>query len=778
MRLLEILGPGQFRLTQDFIDYSHPYAILSHTWGKDNEEVTFRDMIEGTGKDKDGYRKIRFCGDQAARDGLRYFWVDTCCIDKSSSSELTEAINSMFHWYRDAAKCYVYLSDVSTVTSVTSTEDNQLSDCRWKPAFRKSRWFTRGWTLQELIAPSTVEFFSAEGEQLCSKKSTEKQIFEITGVDIKALQGHPLSCFSISERMSWAKNRNTRREEDMVYSLLGIFDVHMPLIYSEGRQKALTRLQKEISDNDIFSRLPSAKGATFDSFDERHNATCLPDTRVDLQQQIIAWAENQSGKSIFWLNGMAGTGKSTIARTMANTFARKSQLGASFFFKKGEGDRGDALKFFPTIAAQLSQALPQMIPGIRRAVDADPTIPGKTLKEQFEKLILDPMSDVAKAVSQRLPFVVVIDALDECDKDDDIQLILQLLSRLKDINQVSARVFVTSRPDLPIRLGFSEMSSTEYQDVILHEVRKETIGRDIFVFFKCEFEKIRKQRGLPLHWPGEETICVLVEMAVPLFIFAATVCRFIGDKRSNPRRNLKEIINRKGGRGSQLDLTYLPIVNQLFPSHNKEHNDEAVEDFQRVVGTIILLANPLSIGSLANLLDIDKHDVTCTLDLLHAALSVPLDETQPIRVLHLSFRDFLLQSQNCKQPFWIDEKQTHKSIATRCLELLCRPGILKQDLCNLRKPGVIRTEINSQLIDKCLLAEIKYACRYWVHHTQQSDIPIQDGDAVHRFLQTKFLYWLEALSLIGEVSGSISMITSLLSCLEVRYIYNYNSIYL
>ena len=159
MHLLEYNNDGEFSLTKDFGDDIPRYAILSHTWGADTEEVTFRDLMDGTGKSKAGYDKIRFCGEQARRDGLQYFWVDTCCIDKSNNNELSEAINSMFRWYRNAAKCYVYLSDVLRPAFDMNDKSNQLP---WESAFRKSRWFTRGWTLQELIAPASVEFFSKD----------------------------------------------------------------------------------------------------------------------------------------------------------------------------------------------------------------------------------------------------------------------------------------------------------------------------------------------------------------------------------------------------------------------------------------------------------------------------------------------------------------------------------------------------------------------------------------------------------------------------------------
>jgi hypothetical protein len=244
MRLLEWGNHGELSLTKDFGEHDIPrYAILSHTWGLDTEEVTFRDMIDGTGENKVGYDKIRFCGEQARRDRIQYFWADMCCIDKSNNNELSEAINSMFRWYRNAAKCYVYLPDVSRPAVNTNDIAHQLS---WESEFRKSRWFTRGWTLQELIAPESVEFFCKSGEKLGNKSSLERFIRDITRIPAKALRRGSLAEFSVNERMSWGETRETTRGEDKAYSLLGIFDIHMSLIYGEGREKAMNRLREEI----------------------------------------------------------------------------------------------------------------------------------------------------------------------------------------------------------------------------------------------------------------------------------------------------------------------------------------------------------------------------------------------------------------------------------------------------------------------------------------------------------------------------------------------------
>lgn len=257
MRLLELTENGDVALTEFVGELIPEYAILSHTWGADQDEVTFKDLSGASWKSKAGYDKIRFCGLQASQDTLRHFWIDTCAIDKSSSTELAEAINSMFRWYQNASKCYVYLSDVSA--------DN------WETDFRVSRWWTRGWTLQELVAPKCVEFFSREGVKLGDKASLEHQIHEITGIPRSALRKEPLDRFSIRDRLLWTRSRQTKRVEDGVYSLLGIFDVYMPLIYGEGRENALIRLRGEIvkrarisqSDDECFQEMIGHPGKRF-----------------------------------------------------------------------------------------------------------------------------------------------------------------------------------------------------------------------------------------------------------------------------------------------------------------------------------------------------------------------------------------------------------------------------------------------------------------------------------------------------------------------------------
>lgn len=241
MRLLRIHRDGQLGL-EDFSKRDKPsYAILSHTWGQgDEEEVSFRDLKDGTAPKKTGYGKITFCAQQAAKDNLTYFWVDACCIDQSNSSELSEAIVSMYDWYEESTRCYVYLSDISL------DDDAGAKNREWVSAFKKSRWFTRGWTLQELIAPRSVQFFSREGNLLGEKRDLTQEIHDATGIALEVLDGRKhVFQRSYNERISWMTHRQTQREEDRAYALQGILGIRMIPQYGEKAKYAMHRLLKE-----------------------------------------------------------------------------------------------------------------------------------------------------------------------------------------------------------------------------------------------------------------------------------------------------------------------------------------------------------------------------------------------------------------------------------------------------------------------------------------------------------------------------------------------------
>jgi hypothetical protein len=271
----------------------------------------------------------------------------------------------------------------------------------------------------------------------------------------------------------------------------------------------------------------------------------------------------------------------------------------------------------------------------------------------------------------------------------------------------------------------------------------------------------------PPDWPGDGNIQALVRIAVPLFIFASTMCRFVADPRWDPNKRLKTILDfQTASQASKLDRTYLPILDQLFVDQDKVEQDRLAREFREVVGAIVILADPLSTISLASLLDTPKEDVDGRLDWLHSVLSIPTNEDAPVRLLHLSFRDFLLDPQKRgKSPFWVDERETHERIANKCLQLMSK--CLSENICKLQTPGTLRTEIESRTVDLYLPAEVQYACRYWVYHLEQSKRRIRDGEQVHVFLQNHLLHWLEALSLIGNASESIAMVGTLQSILEV-----------
>jgi hypothetical protein len=325
---------------------------------------------------------------------------------------------------------------------------------------------------------------------------------------------------------------------------------------------------------------------------------------------------------------MAGTGKSTIARTVAHSFASRGQLGASFFFKKCEGERGNASRFFTTIATDLVAHEPGMLAGIRKALDKDSAISQRALKDQFEKLILHPLVEIKQPSSQALARVVIIDALDECEQEADIRAILQLLVQTKDIQPVPLRIVVTSRPDLHIRLGFKEMPNGTYQDLVLHEVVRSTIEHDIRLFLEYELGTIRKSCRLSSDWPAANQILALVQLTVPLFIYAATVCRYIGTKGSNPKVRLEKILQYQKATFSQLDRIYLPILDQLLGEQEERDKEDWLHVFRGLVGSIVILESPLSVGPLARLLQVPQKQVERRLDALHSVLQTPQQAIQ------------------------------------------------------------------------------------------------------------------------------------------------------
>ncbi|KAH8806013.1 hypothetical protein F5884DRAFT_860599 [Xylogone sp. PMI_703] len=450
----------------------------------------------------------------------------------------------------------------------------------------------------------------------------------------------------------------------------------------------------------ILKNLPIAKGVAFDSYAEEGGATCYENTRVALLADVDDWVNKESTKCIFWLQGMAGTGKSTISRTVARNLAKKGALGDSFFFKRGEGDRGKAALFFTTIAAQLAHRYPVLGSYVKHAVENNSDIGDKGIVTQFRELILLPMEKMSREKQNPQTIVIVVDALDECDSDTGAGVIISLLPKLKDSTSLRIKFFITSRPEFPILRHFRNING-EYHDLILHEVKKNTIMHDITVFFEKELSRTRDDYNadalapLPPDWPGSIYLQILVDQAVPLFIFAKTVCRFIEDRgQGHPGEQLKKILKYQSmGTNFRLHATYFPVLDQMLMisdgsnlvRRSKEERESIIKEFCEIVGTIVLLADPLPMASLASLLEISEEVVA------------------------------------------------HR-LTTKCLDMLMK-GTLKKDICQLGFPGTMRVEVGAQTIAENLPPEVQYACLYWAYHLKASGYKVKDNDQVHRFLE-------------------------------------------
>ncbi|RYN79003.1 hypothetical protein AA0117_g3867 [Alternaria alternata] len=477
MRLLQRQANGSFSLVNHEGTCIPPYAILSHTWSENNEdEVSYDDLRNETGREKSGYAKLKFCAEQATKDGLEHFWVDTCCIDKSSSAELSEAITSMFRWYKNSATCYVYLADVTTKKRRGGRElpDHETPSVTWMSAFRNSRWFTRGWTLQELLAPRNVLFFSRDGELLGDKFSLEQHIHDVTHIPIPALRGAPLHSFSVDDRMSWAATRITRKEEDRAYSLLGIFGVSMVPIYGELQAAAFRRLRKEINEVKQDQSSPSDNGKRqalmdslrFDQIDARyatiknaHAKTCKWLLRKSEHTQWLDPMRLSDHYGFLWIKGKPGTGKSTLMKFAFGqaSKSRKSNIVIAFFFNaRGETLEKTIIGMYRSLLLQLLEKIPTLqcdsgsLSLVPSSISADYQWTRHSLEDQLQQAVLS---------LGETPVMCFIDALDECEQWQVRNMIsfFENLGELAVSSGRSFRVCLSSRhyPEVTIRKGIS-----------------------------------------------------------------------------------------------------------------------------------------------------------------------------------------------------------------------------------------------------------------------------------------------------------------------------------
>jgi hypothetical protein len=514
MRLLYIASDGRLRWTKDIIRSEEipPYAILSHTWGE--QEVVFDDLKDIETADdidvqsKEGYRKIRFCADQAERDGLKHFWIDTCCIDKSNNTELSKAINSMFRWYQNAKKCYVFLSDVGS----------DILEGAGESAFRQSRWFNRGWTLQELLAPDSVEFFSKNGARLGDKESLKHTIHEVTGIPFEALSGSDLSEFDVAKRFSWGVKRQTTEEEDGAYCLFGIFGVHLPLIYGEGKERALRRLKKEIETSEDASMSNTINRTQ--SQKERLGKICswlsAPDPSTNYlkahkQRQtetglwllestkFIEWKE--SAASRLWLYGIPGCGKTILSSTIIEDLLQHCHddtcmVTAYFYFDFNDIQKQDPVLMLRSLLCQLLQrsvVLPKDIDALFSSCDDGQRQPS-----------LPALLEVIRQAIQGFACVyVVLDALDECTQR------LELMDVLKTVvgwQLDNLHLLITGRKERHIESSLENYIKEE--DTLC--LQRDVVDQDVQRYVQ---QRLRNDKGLA-KWNKDAAVREEIEAAI------------------------------------------------------------------------------------------------------------------------------------------------------------------------------------------------------------------------------------------------------------------------
>ena len=532
-----------------------------------------------------------------------------------------------------------------------------------------------------------------------------------------------------------------------------------------------------------------ADEAPYNSYSKQHESDCLPDTRVDLLQEIYRWADGQDKQCIFWLNGLAGTGKSTIARTVAHEYNKQKQLGASFFFSRGGGDVSHAGKFVTSIAAQLAYNVPASRQRICGAIEEHSKIISQSLREQWHQLVLTPLSHLD---GNDCPpkYVLVVDALDECDGDNDVRIIIQLLAEAQTLKRVRLRVLLTSRPEIPIRSGFYQMSDEQHQDYVLHNISQSTINHDIRVYLEYKLETIRVECYLSAGWPGNKDIARLVQNAGGLFIWAATACRYIHEGGQFAADRLGVILKDNNSLDQfsadssstddssddssairpeeQLNTIYLMVLRGTVRKYKKQERKKWYKLVRETLGAVVLLFSPLSALSLARLLHVPKENIDGTLRDLHSIIDVPQDHIRPLRLHHPSFRDFLINKDKCDDlNFWVEETQAHQQLANSCIQLMTIS--LKRDVCGVGSPGTLVGDIENAQVEQCLSPELQYACLHWIQHLCQGGVCLSNrgDDPVFQFLKNHFLHWLEALSWIRKVPEGIYAIVSLESIARV-----------
>jgi len=480
---------------------------------------------------------------------------------------------------------------------------------------------------------------------------------------------------------------------------------------------------------------------------------CLRGTRKEVLWEIEEWLTGQSSQHVFWLNGLAGTGKSTIAQTFAETAFADGKLGASFFCSRDFEARSNLQAIFPTLAFQLAHQEPLFRKHLVQVLKTRPDVEHESLCSQMEKLIVGPLK------ASNIPTLIIIDALDECKDEESASAILSILSRY--VDQIpNVKFFITGRPEPRIRSGFRLKSLVQITEVVkLHEVKPEVVDSDIELFFHTQFTSFAKNRSdcdLTEDWPSSSDIQILCRKAAGFFIYASTVVKFVTSSTNPPTKQLHRITSlpqstfHEGRSG--IDILYTQILKEAVGAVDMD-DEELYSRFRTVVGAVLLLFNPLSVEALSDLLGVPG--VSTTLRPLHSLLLVPISKVAPIRIFHKSFPDFLMDPKRCKNHhFFIDPPIHHREILLSCLSVMNKG--LRRNICNL-DDHVLLSEIGD--LSECRMTHIgdtlEYACCFWTNHLMgvPGDGPGVEEvwEAIDEFFTMHLLYWIEVLSLTGNL---------------------------
>ena len=497
---------------------------------------------------------------------------------------------------------------------------------------------------------------------------------------------------------------------------------------------------------------------------------CLKGTRKAILNEIEHWTGDFSASSVCWLNGLAGTGKSTIAQTIAETLFEDGRLGASFFCSRDLEDRSNLQLIFPTLAVQLARTYAKFRSILVPLVQSDPGIALKSLSDQMNELIVGPLKE------SDISTVIVIDALDECKDEEPASAILSVLGRF--VHQIpKVKFFITGRPEPRILEGFHLPLLAKVTDVfVLHEVWPSQINSDIRLFFEHQLSKLKGRRHGLDDWPTEEQLDLLCVRAGGLFIFAVATIKFI-DEHSDPRKRLDLLLQSSENTVHEgtiklkgnvtLDSLYMSILREAFGDDGPE-NDAKIRS---VLGAVILATNPLSPSTIATLFGLDAEDVFLFLSSLHSLLIFQEGPDHPVQPFHKSFPDFIVDPTRCADPrFFISPPDHHAQLLIGCLELMNRR--LEGNMCKL-PDGVLNYEVDNLMerAKRYIDHGLRYACRSWhMHLVDTTPTQTHITSALHRFLEGKFLFWLEVLSVLGAAREAVDALEVTAKWLDVRWV--------